>query len=65
MRGIIIADPNEINKFPFAIKETKKINQFTFTVFENNLVAVHSGIGIVNAAASAQELISSFGVKEI
>lgn len=65
MIGILIADENEINSFPFEIKEKKKINQFNFTIFNNDVVAVHSGIGIANAAAATQELISSFNVKEI
>ncbi len=65
MIGILIADSNEINSFPFKIKEQKQINQFNFTVFENDVVAIHSGIGIANAAAATQELISSFLVSEI
>lgn len=65
MIGVLVADSNELNQFPFNLKETKKINQFTFWVFDNNVVAVHSGIGIANAAAATQELISSFKVKEI
>ncbi len=64
MIGILVADPNEINKFPYDLIETKTINQFTFSVFEK-FVAVHSGIGIANAAAATQELISSFDVEEI
>ena len=64
MVGIIVADPNEINEFPFELKETKEVNQFTFFVFEK-FVAVHSGIGIANAAACAQELISTFDVELI
>ena len=65
MTGIIVADENEINKFDFKVKETKQINQFVFTVFENNLVFVHSGIGIANAAAATQALIENFSIKEI
>ncbi len=65
MIGILVADANEINEFPFEIKETKKINQFHFTIYTNDLVAVHSGIGIINAAAATQELISSFKVTEL
>ena len=65
MIGIIVADSNEINKFPFDIKETKKISQFSFTVFTNNLVVVHSGIGIANSAAATQSLIDNFKVTEI
>lgn len=64
MIGILIADENELNKFPFEKLEVKKINQFTFSIFKD-FVAVHSGIGIANAAAATQELISSFNVKEI
>ncbi len=64
MIGILVADPNEINDFPFAVLETKEINQFKFSIFKN-FVAVHSGIGIANAAAATQELISSFNVTEI
>ena len=65
MIGIIIADENEINHFPFKVKEIKKINQFKFTIYDNNIVSVHSGIGIANAAAATQELISTFKIKEI
>ena len=65
MNGIIIADAFEISNLPWKLKEEKKINQFTFHVYENNTVVVHSGIGIANAAAATQELISSFEVKNI
>lgn len=65
MIGVLVADKNELNQFPFNLKETKVINQFTFWVFDNGVVAVHSGIGIANAAAATQEIISSFKVKEL
>jgi len=65
MIGILVADKNEINEFPFTKKVVKEINQFVFTVFENDIVAVHSGIGIINAAAATQQLISSFPIEEI
>lgn len=68
MIGIIVADSNEINKFEFTLIEKKKINQFVFFVYKINfkeVVVVHSGIGIINAAAATQELISSFKISEI
>lgn len=65
MNGIIIADKFEINNLPWKLKEEKKINQFTFHIYENNTIVVHSGIGIANAAAATQELISSFKVDHI
>lgn len=68
MIGIIVADPNELNKFEFEKTETIKVNQFEFNKYiinNNEVVVVHSGIGIANAAAATQELISSFKVKEI
>ncbi|WKX02200.1 phosphorylase family protein [Candidatus Mycoplasma mahonii] len=63
--GIIVADSNEINSFPFAIREVKKINQFSFIIFKNDIVFVHAGIGIANAAAATQALISIFHVHMI
>lgn len=65
MTGIIIADKFEIHDFPWKLKEEKNIHQFSFKVFENNLVVVNSGIGIANAAAATQELISSFNVNQL
>ena len=65
MIGIIVADKNEINKFNFKVQEIKVINQFTFTIFENNVIFVHSGIGIANAAAATQSLIDNFEINEI
>lgn len=68
MIGIIVADKHELNKFEFRLIETKTINQFEFNVFEINskkVVVVHSGIGLVNAAAATQELISSYKVSQI
>lgn len=65
MIGIIIADKFEIHNFPWKLKEEKNINQFSFKVFENNIVVVNSGIGIANAAAATQELISSFNVEKL
>lgn len=68
MIGIIVADENEISKFDFPLKEKKIIGQFTFNIFDidsKEVVLVHSGIGIANAAAATQELISSLNVKEI
>lgn len=68
MVGIIVADKHELNKFDHPLVESKHINQFTFNTYKINskdVVVVHSGIGIVNAAAATQELISSFKVKEI
>ena len=64
MIGILVADSNEIQNFPYDIIETRVVNQFTFTVFDS-FVAVHSGIGIANASAATQELITSFDVEEI
>ena len=64
MIGILIADSNEIQKFPYDVIETRTINQFEFSIFDK-FVAVHSGIGIANAAAATQELISSFDIDEI
>lgn len=66
--GIIIADSNEINEFEFPITNTIKINQFEFNTYKianKQVVVVHSGIGITNAAAATQELISSYKVSEI
>lgn len=66
--GIVVADKNEINKFNFPLIEQKKINQFNFNTYlinGNHVTVVHSGIGIVNAAAATQELISSFKVSKI
>lgn len=68
MIGIIVADPNEINKFEFEKIKTEKINQFEFNIYKINgkeVVVVHSGIGIANAAAATQELISSYNVESI
>ena len=68
MLGIIIADSNELKKFEFELLETKVINQFTFNkykIYKHEVVVVHSGIGIANAAAAAQELISSFNIEGI
>lgn len=68
MIGIIVADPNEINKFEFERLKTEKINQFEFNIYkinEKEVAVVHSGIGIANAAAATQELISSYNVKTI
>ena len=68
MIGIIVADSNEINKFEFDIVKNIKINQFEFNIYkikDKEVVVVHSGIGIANAAAATQELISSFKVEEI
>ena len=65
MTGIIVADSNEINKFPFKIKEVKKISQFKFTLFNNDVIVVYSGIGIANSAAATQSLIDNFKIKEI
>ena len=65
MIGIIVADKNEISNFPFKIKSKKKINQFEFIIYDNDIVFINSGIGIANAASATQELISSFNIKEI
>lgn len=68
MIGIIVADKHEINKFEFPLLEKKIINQFEFSIYkinEKEVVVVHSGIGIVNAAAATQALINNFDVKEI
>lgn len=63
--GIIVADENELSNIPWKIKKSLKINQFNFLIFENEVILVHSGIGIANAASATQELISSFKVTEI
>ena len=68
MLGIIVADSNEIKKFEFELLETKEINQYTFhkyKIYNQEVVVVHSGIGIANAAAATQELISSYRVTGI
>lgn len=68
MIGIIVADKHELNKFEFPLIEKKTINQFEYSIYEINhkqVVVVHSGIGIVNAAAAAQALINNFDIKEI
>lgn len=68
MIGIIVADKHEINKFEFPLIDKKTINQFEFSIYkikEKQVVVVHSGIGIVNAAAATQALINNFDIKEI
>ncbi|NQZ66419.1 MAG: hypothetical protein HRT99_04385 [Mycoplasmatales bacterium] len=68
MIGIIVADSNEINEIKFKLIKKKKINQFVFFIYmidNKKVVFVHSGIGIANAAAATQELISSFDISEI
>lgn len=68
MIGIIVADKHELNKFEFPLIEKKTINQFEYSTYEINhkqVVVVHSGIGIVNAAAATQALINNFDIKEI
>lgn len=68
MIGIIVADSNEINKFDFKLIEKNKVNQFEFSIYEINgeaVVVTHSGIGIANAAAATQEMISTYNVSEI
>lgn len=65
MIGIIVADENELRTFPWKIKEKKQVNQFIFTIYDNDIVTVHSGIGIANAASATQQMISSFKVQKI
>ncbi len=68
MIGIIVADQHELNQFDFPMIDKITINQFEFWTYSINskqVIVVHSGIGIVNAAAATQQLISSFQVNEI
>ena len=65
MKAIIIADSNEIQKIPFKLKETKKINQFIFYIYSQKIICVHSKIGLINAAAATQSLIENFQIDEI
>ncbi|MCK5806884.1 MAG: 5'-methylthioadenosine nucleosidase [Mycoplasmataceae bacterium] len=68
MLGIIIADSNELKKFEFELLETKVSNQFTFhkyKVYDHEVVVVHSGIGIANAAAATQALITLYEIDGI
>lgn len=65
MRAIIVADINEKVKLPFKKLKETKASGFTFSLYEKDIVLVHSGIGLVNAAAAAQALIEDFKIKEI
>ncbi|MGL5357828.1 MAG: 5'-methylthioadenosine nucleosidase [Metamycoplasmataceae bacterium] len=60
--GLIIADPEEINKINFPkIEEQEKFS--IYKINDNtNMVVVNSGIGLVNAAAATQELIDKFNI---
>ncbi|MCC3160997.1 MAG: hypothetical protein K4H23_04790 [Mollicutes bacterium PWAP] len=64
-KAIIVADENEIKKINLKVIETKKIFQFNFKILENNIIFVHSGIGVVNAGAAMQSLIENFNILEI
>lgn len=63
--GIVVADENEISSLPWKLKEIKKIKQFSFQIFTNGIIIVHSGIGFANAASATQQLISSFEIEQI
>ena len=67
MIGIIVADPNEINKFEHELIETLKVQQFEvnkYKINNNDVFVIFSGIGIANSAAATQALIS-LGVKRV
>ena len=68
MIGIIVADSNELNKFSFPRLREEKSSGFIFNIYkinEEEVVVVHSGIGIANAAAATQELITKYGPRVI
>ena len=58
--GIVVADSNELGNLNFKEISSKKIAQFNFIFMEYNIVFVHSGIGITNAASATQSLIENF-----
>ncbi|MGL5732646.1 MAG: hypothetical protein ACRCXE_01075 [Metamycoplasmataceae bacterium] len=66
--GLIIADPNEIHESELKFKKESKIGSSTFIHYQWNdieIIAVESGIGIVNAAMMTQKLIDNFRVEKI
>ena len=68
MLGVLISDIHELKKFEFELLETKKVNQFLFNkykIYDHEVVVVNSGIGIANAAAATQQLISSYEIDGI
>ncbi|MGL4183511.1 MAG: hypothetical protein ACRCRP_00055 [Metamycoplasmataceae bacterium] len=60
--GLIVADPKEINEISFPKIEQQE--KFAIYKINNNInmIVVNSGIGLVNAAASTQELIDKFNI---
>lgn len=68
MIGIIVADENEFKNFPYPFVRTEARGQFNFNFFQINeqeLIIVHSGIGLINASACAQMLTTIYKVKAI
>lgn len=68
MIGIILADPNELKSIGWKHHTKEKINQFDvyhFDICGESVVMFFSGIGIVNAAAATQQLISTFKPSKI
>ena len=68
MIGIVVADPNELSLQSLNIKKQTKLNQFQLFYFEVKkikCVIILSRIGIANAAAATQLLITKIGVNHI
>ncbi|MGL5204715.1 MAG: 5'-methylthioadenosine/S-adenosylhomocysteine nucleosidase [Metamycoplasmataceae bacterium] len=66
--GLIIADPNEIHESKLIFKKqsllgTSKVIHYQWKNIE--IIAIESGIGIVNAAMMTQKLIDNFKVEKI
>ncbi|MBD5423110.1 MAG: hypothetical protein HDR43_01285 [Mycoplasma sp.] len=66
--GLIIADNNEIhkfNEFQFIKKHNLKFNVNEYNFHNIRIFAIHSGIGLVNAAMVSQYLIDQFNVCQV
>ncbi len=66
--GLIIADPNEIHDSPLTFLKETKVGPTTFFHYEWNdveIIAVESGIGIVNASMATQKIIDTYKVEKI
>ncbi|MGL5643602.1 MAG: hypothetical protein ACRCW3_02400, partial [Metamycoplasmataceae bacterium] len=66
--GLIIADPNEIHASDLKFFKESQIDSLTFIHYQwkdIEIIAIESGIGIVNAAMMTQKLIDNFNVEKI
>lgn len=66
--GLIIADPNEIHESELKFIKKTKIEISTFFHYKWNdveIIAIESGIGIVNASMVTQKLIDIYRVQNI